>query len=110
MHRSSQILSVTLLCLDLCFGSTAKEPNIVDAVLQQKDNFFYLDTQAYPKQKGGLPIGIFESGTGGLTVLDAIVQFDQFDNHSLTWKEQGDGQADLQGEQFIYLGAQANMP
>jgi len=113
MHRSLQVTAVftaTLLCLGLCSASTPTEPNIVDTILKQKDSFFYLDAHAYPKQQEGLPVGIFDSGTGGLTVLNAIVQFDQFNNDTLTWSRQGDGQRDFQGESFIYLGDQANMP
>ena len=29
-----------------------------------------------------LPVGIFDSGTGGLTVMDAIVNFDGFNNQN----------------------------
>ena len=55
-----------------------------------------------------LPIGVFDSGIGGLTVLEAILQADNFDNASL--RPDPDGIPDFQNEKFIYMGDQANMP
>lgn len=55
-----------------------------------------------------LPIGVFDSGIGGLTVLEAILKVDLVDNR--TGKPGPDGIPDLAGERFIYLGDQANMP
>lgn len=83
---------------------------ITDAILENKQNYFYLDTKKYPVRDKSLPIGVFDSGTGGLTVLDAIVKFDKFDNESHQFSKKGDGIRDLQAEYFIYLGDQANMP
>jgi glutamate racemase len=55
-----------------------------------------------------LPIGVFDSGIGGLTVLEALLTLDQVDNRTL--KPGADGIPDFAGERFIYLGDQANMP
>jgi glutamate racemase len=55
-----------------------------------------------------LPIGVFDSGIGGLTVLEAILKLDEHDN--ATGKPGADGVADFAGERFVYLGDQANMP
>ena len=55
-----------------------------------------------------LPIGIFDSGVGGLTVLEAILSLDVFHNDTL--KPGADGVPDFDGEWFVYLGDQANMP
>ncbi|XZE44032.1 glutamate racemase [Pirellulaceae bacterium SH467] len=55
-----------------------------------------------------LPIGVFDSGIGGLTVLETILRLDAFDNK--TAKPGADGIPDFQNETFIYLGDQANMP
>jgi glutamate racemase len=55
-----------------------------------------------------LPIGVFDSGIGGLTVLEAILAADAFDNGSL--KPGPDGRPDFEHERFVYLGDQANMP
>ncbi|MBM3868597.1 MAG: hypothetical protein FJ384_06680 [Verrucomicrobia bacterium] len=55
-----------------------------------------------------LPIGVFDSGVGGLTVLEALKAHDRHDN--LTGKEGADGVPDFAGERFVYFGDQANMP
>lgn len=83
---------------------------IVETILSDTSNYFYLDVKNYLPNDPNLPIGIFDSGTGGLTVLDAIVAFDRFDNRNRTPIATGDGLRDFQKEQFIYLGDQANMP
>jgi len=56
-----------------------------------------------------LPIGIFDSGTGGLTVLEQILKIDVADNdtHEVS---KADGRPDFQDEKFIFLADQANMP
>ncbi|MBL0313355.1 MAG: aspartate/glutamate racemase family protein [Holophagaceae bacterium] len=55
-----------------------------------------------------LPIGVFDSGIGGLTVLEALLSLDLVNNRTL--KAGSDGVPDFAGERFIYLGDQANMP
>lgn len=109
--------NVLLIILFGCFILTqcqknpgAKEANIVDEILNNKQSFFYLETQNYPQKNAELPIGVFDSGTGGLTVLNAIIELDQFDNKTHTWLQGGDGIPDLGEEYFIYLADQANMP
>src|SRR3569623_1741006 len=54
-----------------------------------------------------LPVGVFDSGIGGLTVLNAILNADAFHNDNL--KPGADGVRDFASERFIYLGDQANM-
>ena len=54
------------------------------------------------------PIGVFDSGIGGLTVLEALMNADFFDNETL--QSGADGRPDFEGESFVYLGDQANMP
>ncbi len=54
------------------------------------------------------PIGVFDSGIGGLTVLEAILALDAFDNETL--RPGADGRPDFEDEQFTYFGDQANMP
>jgi glutamate racemase len=58
--------------------------------------------------QNNLPIGVFDSGTGGLTVLEAILQLDAFNNE--TGQPGADGKKDFTQEQFQYLADQANMP
>jgi len=54
------------------------------------------------------PIGVFDSGIGGLSVLEQILKLDRFDN--ATGKEGADGRPDFAAEDFVYFGDQANMP
>lgn len=63
---------------------------------------------AQQKNKKGLPIGVFDSGTGGLTVLEAMLTLDAFNN--VTGKPGADGRPDFDKEYFQYLADQANMP
>ncbi|MEK0423358.1 MAG: hypothetical protein RLZ95_1268 [Bacteroidota bacterium] len=55
-----------------------------------------------------LPIGVFDSGTGGLTVLEAMLQLDAYNN--TTGLPGADGKPDFSSEFFEYLADQANMP
>ncbi len=55
-----------------------------------------------------LPIGVFDSGIGGLTVLEALLKLDAFHNDTL--QPGADGVPDFAQERFIYFGDQANMP
>ncbi|MDH4477041.1 MAG: hypothetical protein QE274_11230, partial [Verrucomicrobiaceae bacterium] len=55
-----------------------------------------------------LPIGVFDSGIGGLTVLEEILKIDAFHNDTLA--PGPDGHPDFENERFIYFGDQANMP
>jgi len=110
------ILVTALLGLAGC-ASLQKSPSVAsirgdirDVMLTQPESFFYVDTAAYPQRDRTLPVGMFDSGTGGLTVLDAVVRFDGFDNNSHAPDPDGDGTADFNREKFIYLGDQANMP
>lgn len=54
------------------------------------------------------PVGVFDSGTGGLTVLEAMLTLDAFNNE--TGKPGADGKLDFQSEFYQYLADQANMP
>lgn len=53
------------------------------------------------------PIGVFDSGVGGLTVLEQLLKVDCVDNAS--GKDGADGIPDLEGEEFVQLGDQANL-
>lgn len=71
---------------------------------------FTIDLTAWnqPAASLQLPIGVFDSGIGGLTVLEALLAADHFQNNSL--QPGPDGIPDFRNERFIYLGDQANMP
>jgi glutamate racemase len=64
--------------------------------------------QTVPVAKKSLPIGVFDSGTGGLTILDAMLTLDAFNN--TTGLPGADGKPDFTTEYFQYLADQANMP
>ncbi len=105
------LLLVALLMLGT-FGCQQKRPSsplkIEDVILHDPGNFFYINFKNYPQHDAKLPVGIFDSGTGGLTVLDAILNSDNFNNK--THQKQKDGKIDFSAESFIYLGDKANMP
>lgn len=69
---------------------------------------YSFDRSAYRGSLTALPIGVFDSGIGGLTVLEALRTLDAFDNDNLHPKP--DGRPDFENERFIYFGDQANMP
>ncbi len=82
--------------------------DIIDNIVHNKDSYYHIDFDKYPKDINTLPIGVFDSGTGGLTVLKAIVNYDE--NQNKTKVGGKDGIIDFKNESFIYLGDQANMP
>ncbi len=86
----------------------SKETDIVSTIINDSDSFYHIDMANYPNLDKSLPIGVFDSGTGGLTVLKAIVNYDK--NTNATHEKGSDGQLDFDKESFIYLGDQANMP
>ncbi len=67
-----------------------------------------IDFSKLEGDRASLPIGVFDSGIGGLTVMEAILKLDAFNNRTL--QPGADGVPDFAGEKFIYLGDQANMP
>ncbi|MCU0378718.1 MAG: hypothetical protein MUC78_10720 [Bacteroidales bacterium] len=73
--------------------SCSKPDSIREAILTDKDNFYYIDFKDYPSDYSSLPIGIFDSGTGGLSTLDDIIDHEG-----------------LKNESFTFLGDLANMP
>jgi len=98
------------LCLG-CARPDVVEPrtvSIVDVVQRGESNVFSLSPGQYQTLDEDLPIGVFDSGIGGLTVLNAIVTIDRFNN--LTHDPGPDGHPDFENESFVYLGDQANMP
>lgn len=96
------------LCFSSQFSIAQSSLAIEKHILTDQNNFYYIDFSQYSQPLNSLPIGVFDSGTGGLTVLDALVNFDQFDNNT---KQKGkDGKLDFSSEKFIYLADQANMP
>ena len=111
MKYQSIINGLTYFALSLGtfqFVHAQSSLQIEDAILKDQQSFYFVDFKSYPKRLNELPIGVFDSGTGGLTVLDALVNFDEHDNQTKAPKK--DGQLDFRKENFIYLADQANMP
>lgn len=81
---------------------------IMKKALEDKTSRYYADFENFPKEKKMLPIGVFDSGTGGLTVLEVMLSIDKMDN--ITGKMGSDGIPDFAGENFTFLGDMANMP
>ena len=81
---------------------------VVNKALYDTASNFYVEFNEYPSEKRNLPIGIFDSGTGGLTVLEKLLSLDRFDN--ITGSQGRDSILDFAGEHFVYLADQANMP
>ena len=69
---------------------------------------YSIPMERYSTPTNDPPIGVFDSGIGGLTVLETILSLDEHNNR--TGQPGKDGVPDFQNERFIYLGDQANMP
>ena len=89
-------------------GQTHQKFQIISEIKNNKNSPFYIDFANFPKKREALPIGIFDSGTGGLTVLSSILTLDKFNNK--TFESGEDGIPDFCSEYFVYLGDKANMP
>ncbi len=110
--KNSFFLFVLLLLVS-CSGNTKKEAEarlapIMEKALNEPLSRFYGHFDNFPKEKKMLPIGVFDSGTGGLTVLEVLLTVDRMNN--ITGSEEPDGIPDFIGENFTYLADQANMP
>ncbi len=105
--RLAILMSLPLL-IQASPDSAFQKLEIIRAAKSQPNHPYFIDFNAYPYQDARLPIGMFDSGTGGLTVLQAVLKLDQFNNKSRL--AGSDGVSDFNGEDFIYLGDDANMP
>jgi glutamate racemase len=117
------VINIKILIICCCFlilaactstpsSNVTKDFNnpFLNQVLYDSSDYYYVDLKQNNSFPSGLPIGMFDSGTGGLTVLNALVNFDCYNNKDHRLLENGDGLKDFEKEQFIYFGDQANMP
>jgi glutamate racemase len=100
------LLSTGTVRSEQATGKTAL--SIVEQVKQGRSKFFTISLDRNEADMKALPIGVFDSGIGGLTVLTAILELDAFNNQ--THESTPDGRPDFENERFVYLGDQANMP
>lgn len=88
---------------------TGKETlSLVELVKRGESDLFKVSSERYKTDTKELPIGVFDSGIGGLTVLAEILRLDSFNN--ITHEPGQDGRPDFERERFVYIGDQANMP
>lgn len=73
--------------------SCSNHATIQDVIREDHKSFYYVDFEDYPAGNSSLPIGVFDSGTGGLSVLADIIEHEGLTNES-----------------YIFLGDLANMP
>ncbi len=103
-----------LLSICLLLGSCRNDSKVTPVIpisrkaLSDTSSIYYAHFADYPSQKSMLPIGIFDSGTGGFTILESLLLADNFDN--ITGAEVPDGIPDFAGENFQYFADYANMP
>jgi len=95
----------TLLAVLLLVSSARAQDAVKEATAAQLNQTYQRVT---PANLRNYPIGVFDSGTGGLTILEQILKSDGFNNDSHVARS--DGKADFQHESFIFLADQANMP
>jgi glutamate racemase len=102
---------LTLLAtLAVAATALAQDASLVEHVRAHRNGraAWSIDFAALAGERSALPVGVFDSGIGGLTVLEAILALDTFHNDTLA--PGADGSPDFAGERFLYLGDQANMP
>lgn len=105
------LIGAAIMAVASCGKSAQQQAElapITKKALYDSTSRFYGRFQEYPTEMSQLPIGVFDSGTGGLTVLEKLLSLDKYDN--ITGEGSSDKILDFAGEHFIYLGDQANMP
>lgn len=110
MMKAEKPQAATTSADDLDAETIAVVSNFVQHTQEHADGraAFSVDLKAWSDDSSDLPIGVFDSGIGGLTVQEAIYALDAFDNDN--YSPGPDGKKDFGNERFIYFGDQANMP
>lgn len=106
----SVVMALMLVFASGCHRTEMPNGNlpIVNKALYDTASNFYVGFDGYPEDLRSLPIGIFDSGNGGLALLETLLTIDAFDN--ITGSTKRDSIRDFAGEHFIYLADMANMP
>ena len=85
-----------------------KLKSLVSAAFAAVALWSFGEAASSPLQLANNPIGVFDSGIGGLSVLELLLTVDRVNN--VTGRSGADGIPDLAAEDFVYFGDQANMP
>ncbi len=105
LRLSCLFVASALACLTVVHGEEPNDP-VKDAAAKSVAATYRGSSDRISR----FPIGVFDSGTGGLTVLEQILTLDKFNNGSHRSVSDGDGKADFGNESFVFLADQANMP
>ena len=110
MSHFALIALLALVPAAICGAEHSALTELVERASSDQKAAFSFDSHAWdnPDAVRQLPIGVFDSGIGGLTVLEAILTLDAFQNDTL--QPGADGIADFANERFVYFGDVANMP
>lgn len=106
----NRTITLWIGALSVCASLSAQtvELPVCRRALKDKRFLYFTDFSRYPRAVEKLPVAVFDSGTGGFTVLEKILSIDCFNNE--TGEEKPDGVPDFIHEDFQYLADQANMP
>lgn len=88
-------------------GLLVPHGKFIEQISKDSDSFYFVDKKRISAPDKRSAIGVFDSGIGGLTVFDAIINADFF---NMVHENKPDGLNDFHHEQFLYLADQANMP
>ena len=86
--QAALVLSVLILT-NVVRGDDAVTGDAVERAAAKTVKNVYRNVNADAIRR--LPIGVFDSGTGGLTVLETILTIDAFENGSHDYSVEGDG-------------------
>ena len=104
-------MALTAILWSRVLAEDAGQQSVVDRMVSHAvagTGAFTFEPESFSRETRQLPIGVFDSGVGGLTVLEALLTVDAFHNDTL--RPGPDGRPDLEQERFIYFGDKANMP
>lgn len=104
-----KISFVVLLSSILCISCSSTK-NIGEVILKDNKNFYFIDARKYPVNNSALPIGIFDSGTGGLSVLNDLLDFKVTDYNPAFITPTALETHPLRNESWVFLADMANMP
>jgi glutamate racemase len=108
--KSHLYLLSLLLVFCIILVSCKSQRNIDDVILNDRNSFYFIDVHKYPERNGNLPVGIFDSGTGGLATLNDILRYRVPIDSRPGGKLPPDSTFAFKNESFIFLADLANMP